>query len=451
MKARKNFLFVVFLVLLLSLLSCKIKTGEISEKKMRRIGEMIKEFNISDGMKIIVIENPQSNTVTLNMWVNTGSKNEPEEISGVSHFLEHMLFKGTKTRQRGEIDKIIEGIGGLWNGGTAQDFTQYYLTIPADKFDTGLDVMADVMMNSVFDKDELERERLVILEEYRRKQDDPFGFLYEKVFTATYTSGGYERTVLGEPETIKATSQEKMLKYFYSTYIPQNMVFVIVGNVKIDEIKPKIEATFKDFKPSATNITRTSISDNQEFGKSFEIKKQVNDTYFVMVFPGPEVKNPKDVLAMDLLVSILSEGRSSRLYREIKERKQLVSNISGSYPTLKGKSVFVVFATLKAEKVLEVKNAVLEEIKKISEGSISSKEFEKSRKMLKNSFLFGKETNEGKSNTIGYYYTLTGSTEFEKNYLKHLENITVKDVASLASNLTEKNMNVLKILPEEKK
>lgn len=412
--------------------------------------DMQKEFSLANNMKVIVVENPQSKTVALDMWVNTGSKDEPQEISGVSHFLEHMLFKGTDTRKPGEIDEIIEGVGGVWNAGTSNDFTHFYLTVPAEKFSVGLDVLSDVIMNSSLDAEELERERLVILEEYRRKQDNPGGLLYEAIFTKSYKAGGYERTVLGTPETIKAITREKMMAYYHERYIPKNMVFVISGNVKADDIKPGLEDTFKNFSRGADFVIPASGEVIQTFGSKTEIKKQVNETYYAMIFPAPGIENIKDDIAMDMLSSILGNGRSSRLYLDLKERKQLVSSISANYPTMKGKSLFMVIATCKYDKTEEVKKAVLEEMQKVASGNISNEEFAKSKKMLRNSNLFGKETNEGKTSTIGYYYTLTSSSQYEKDYLSLLDKVSKEDIKRLAANINEKNMNIVLVAPEDK-
>lgn len=446
----KNFKNISFIFILVLLFSCGTFEKSVKTNKAGSKSDMIKEFSLPNGMKVIVIENPYSKTVAMDIWVNTGSKDEPAEISGVSHFLEHMLFKGTDKRSPGEIDLLIEGVGGVWNAGTAQDFTHFYLTVPADQFDIGLDVLSDVIMNSSLDSEELERERQVILEEYRRKQDSPGGLLYETIYTLTYSSGGYERTIIGTPETINAITREKMLNYYHERYIPKNMVFLISGKVKLDEIKGKIEKTYKDFTRGADFKIPSSGAVVQNFPKSKEIVKQVNDTYLALVFPAPGIETPRETIAMDLLMTILGEGRSSRLYREIKERKQLVSSIDASYPTLKGKSLLMIFATLKAENVELVKKEVLNELKKLSDTTISTEEFNKALKVLKNSYLFGRETNDGIASTIGYYYTLTGSTEYEQNYIKILDDIKKDEIKKLASTLTEDKMNIIKISPEKK-
>ncbi len=441
----KKILFCIFCILILSAFSCSFIKG----KKIGRKDNMIKQFNLPNGMKVIVVENPQSKTVAMDIWVNTGSKDEPAEVSGVSHFLEHMLFKGTEKRKTGEIESIIEGVGGVTNAGTSMDFTHYYLTIPADKFDIGFDVLSDVIMNSSIDPEELERERQVILEEYRRKQDNPTGFLFDELYTNSYTAGGYERSVIGIPETINAITREKMINYYHERYIPKNMVFIIAGNVKLDKIKPIIENTFIDFKRGKDFIVPSTGEAKQIFGKNLEYKKHVNDTYFMMAFSAPGIENPRQTIIMDLLTTILSDGRSSRFFREIKENKQLVSNISASYPTLKGKSLFTIIATLKPEQKNAVQAAVLDEIKKVADKGISEDEFNKAKKIIKNSFLFGKETNTGIAGTLGYYSIVAGSTEYEENYVKELESISKNEIKQIASTFTADQMNTLTLYPEK--
>ncbi|HRU55475.1 MAG TPA: pitrilysin family protein, partial [Candidatus Sumerlaeia bacterium] len=186
----------------------------------------MKKHTLKNGMTVLILENPDSKVVTLDVWINTGSAFEPKDINGVSHFLEHMLFKGTEKRAVGEIDREIEAVGGLWNAGTSLEFTHYYLTVAAPYFQIGADALADVIANSKLESAEVERERQVILEEYHRQQDDPDNYLMTMVYWNSFESSPSRWPVLGTPDTINAITPERLRQYYHERYTPANMALV---------------------------------------------------------------------------------------------------------------------------------------------------------------------------------------------------------------------------------
>lgn len=391
----------------------------------------MKEFTLDNGMKVFIRENPGTKTVAIDAWVRTGSINEPPSLNGISHFLEHMLFKGTKKYKPGEIDRIVEGLGAVWNAGTSEDYTHFYLSVAAPYFAQCLDVMAEVLKNSVIDPNEVERERLVILEEYRRKQDNPAGFLFEQVYIKSYVKGPYRFPVLGTPDTLKAITPEDIQRYYLQYYTPETVTLVIVGDVKADEILPEVKKQFADFtrkhKPADVDYTTEYARNLRE-----RYERQAGDVYLAMSFPAPGIDKVDDVCAMDVLSVILGEGRSSRLYRIVKEKKQLVSSIDVTYATQKLDSLFVVSATLNPDKLEKTEKAILTEIKRLRQHKPPRNELNKAKRMITNSYYFSTETNAGQAGIFGYYYTLTGSVEFEQKYLERINAVTPEAVQQVA-------------------
>jgi len=391
----------------------------------------MKEFELDNGMKVFIRENPGTKTVAIDAWVRTGSINEPPSLNGISHFLEHMLFKGTKKYKPGEIDRIVEGLGAVWNAATSEDYTHFYLSVASPYFTPCLDVMAEVLKNSVIDPNEVERERLVILEEYRRKQDNPAGFLFEKVYMKSYTRGPYKYPVLGTPETIQAITAEDIRQYYLQYYTPETVTLVIVGDVKAEEILPEIKKRFADFtrkhKPTSTDYTTEYAFNLRE-----RYERPAGDVYMAMSFPAPGIDRVDDVCAMDVLSVILGEGRSSRLYRIVKEQKQLVSSIDVSYATQRLDSLFVISATLNPDKLQKAEKAIITEIKRIRRQKPSRRELKKAKRMITNSYYFATETNAGQAGIFGYYYNLTGSVEFEKKYLERINAVSAEAVQEVA-------------------
>jgi zinc protease len=427
---------VILLVCTISLLGCSLpglsglKRGN---ERQPLIGEEpVNKFVLDNGLTVLIRESHASPVVTLDIWVNTGSINEPRQINGVSHFLEHMMFKGTETHKVGEIDRIVEGVGGMWNAGTSKDFTHYYLTVGSPHTDVGLDVLADVMMHSSLDPGELEKERKVILEEYYRKQDNPGALLYEKIYDIAYASSPLKQPVLGVPDSISTITRQQMFDYYHRYYTPDNMALVVAGDVDTQTLLNKIRSTFDGFDRRFTPYTNPPIPEERNSGKLETISKEIKETYFALIFPGPSIQQPDDVYAMDLLLYVLGEGRSSRLQQEIKEKKRLVSTIGVTYPTHKLKGVFIVSATLKRENLDQTREAILAELEKARTKGVKRSELAKAKKLLTNVYYFSNETTAGQCASIGFYYTLSGDMAFEKNYLDNIRKQTVGDLRRVA-------------------
>jgi zinc protease len=387
---------------------------------------------LDNGLTVIIKESHANPIVTLDVWVNTGSMNEPAEIGGVSHFLEHMMFKGTKTRPVGKVDLDIESVGGETNAATSKDFTHYYVTVASDYVTTGLDVLSDVMMNSTLDPKEMERERQVILEEYRRKQDSPFGFLYDTICDAAFLSSPYKQSVIGTTESLTNLTREQLLDYYRRYYTPDNMVLVVVGDLKTKTILPEIKRYFEPYRRARRPFENLNLQTRRAPGSTKVIGKDVRDTYLIMAFPAPGIDNRRDTIAMDVLLGILGEGRSSRLYRVLREEKKLVSGVNAGYETTKQPSLSLVVATLEAKNLDETKKATLEEIRRVRSRLVGRRELAKVKKMATNAYYFSNETTNGQSDTIGHFYTISGSEEFERNYLKELNRVTAADVRRIA-------------------
>lgn len=389
-------------------------------------------FKLDNGLTVLLKENHANPIVTVDVWVGTGSMNEPAEINGVSHFLEHMLFKGTEKRPVGYIDREIESIGGETNAATSKDFTHYYVTVASEYVTTGLDVLSDVMMNSTLDAKELERERQVILEEYRRKQDSPFGYLYDLLSEAAYRVGPYKQSVLGTSETISSITRTQMMDYYRRYYTPDNMVLVIVGDVEAETALPQIKRYFGRYRRQSKPFDHLNMQTRWAESSTRAIDKDVRDTYSFLAFPAPGVAKARETVIMDVLMTVLGEGRSSRLYQKLREEKQLVSSIGASYGTQEKPGLFMVFATLEAKNEEAMRAATLEEIRRIRGQLVGPRELAKAKKVITNGYYFSNETTNGQSSSLGHFYTITGGQEYEARYLREIARVSARDVRRVA-------------------
>lgn len=398
---------------------------------------------LGNGLTLIVHHVP-NRVVTIDAWVSTGSASESPDVNGVSHFLEHMLFKGTARYGPGELDKAIMNVGGVWNAGTSKDFTHYYVTVAFPFFDTALDAISDMLFHALIDPAEFDREKQVILEEYRRKQDNPIGVLYDELYDATFESGPYQRTVLGTFESVSGLQRDGMFEYYRKRYSPAHVAVLVVGDIKPAEVLPKLRAAFDDVpttEPSANGIHPTAYRS----GTVRTIRKDVNETYFALSFPAPGIGESKDVHTLDVASAILSDGRSSRLYRRVKDELGLVTSISAGYSTHREPGLFYVMATGDRARLDDAIAEIRSIFRQLADGPPPAKELEKAQMIINTHFHFSTETNTGQSGTIGYYYTLTGAMEFFEQYLANINSVTARDVQDAAARylVTEPNLVIV--------
>lgn len=433
---------------------CHCSTGVVQShlwKEIRhggRAARLIVE-RLDNGLTVIVKTVP-NRVVTIDAWVNTGSANESPGLNGISHFLEHMLFKGTPKYGPGELDKAIMNVGGVWNAGTSKDFTHYYVTVATPFFETALDAISDMIQHALIDPGEFDREKQVILEEYRRKQDSPIGLLYDELYDLTFAAGPYRHTVLGSFESISALERDAMVSYYRHYYTPSNMVVIIAGDVDPEPIMRHVRHAFVGFGTGAPAPAYTPHKPDKSHFRSGEtraIPKDVNESYMALSFPGPAIVDESEVHALDIASTILAEGRSSRLYRRMKEELRLVDSISAGSPTHRYPGMFYVLATLSRDKVDEARMMAVELLRQAAETPPGDQEMSKARRIITNQFCFSTETNTGQSSTIGYYFTLTGSTTFLEHYLDRLNAVTAEQVAQVVAKYLVGEPNMVLVEP----
>jgi len=413
-------------------------------------GVKIQKYKLKNGLTVILQENHASPVVAFNMWVNTGSADETDQEAGISHVFEHMLFKGTKKRPVGMIAQEVEGAGGIINAFTSYDNTVYYLVLASRFFDTGLDILADAIQHSSFDPIELEREKEVVLEEWRRSQDIPTSVLNEKLFLTAYQRHPYRRPIIGYEDTIKSFTREQMLDFYRKWYRPNNMVLVIVGDFDTELVKPKIEEAFKDFAPGPVPQRDRSLEPPQREPRLVLLSRNINEAYLDLAFHVCSIES-KDIYPLDVLSFILGQGDSSRLYHRIKTEKQLVHSIFAYTYLPRDPGVLLVGSALDPEKSLEALRQILREIYRLKYEEVSAEELEKAKINLESDFIYQGETVQGQARKLGYFETLTGDINFQEEYLKGIAEVTPEDIKRVANiYLRNNNLTIGLLLPEDK-
>lgn len=386
----------------------------------------VQTFQLSNGLTVYALENREVPLVTLDMWVRVGSKDEPAELAGSSHYLEHMLFKGTPRLGVGEYDRRIEELGGYLNAATSADYTHYYLTVPSEHMDRALEDMADVLVNSSIDPGEVEKERQVILEEIRQKQDNPVGFMYDEIVRRMYATGPYAGTVIGTPETVSAMTAEQLRDHYHRHYAPRNMAFVAVGDfdaaalkVRLEELLGKFDRTFSPWREVTppTEFARDS-------GEVFE--RDWKQTYFFVTFPGTGLDSIEQAAAMDVAERLLTGGRTSRLVNSLREKRHLVTSISSFGPSGRFPGFWAFYGSCDADKTEEVRAAILEEIARLRREGPTEAEMRRVRRQIVTDHLYGVESNTGRASMLGYGYALFGTPALLTDYPAAIERVTAE-------------------------
>lgn len=387
------------------------------------------QFKLRNGLTLLLRESHDVPVATADVWVGTGSAGETPEIGGISHFLEHMLFKGTEKFGLGEIEREIENHGGVCNAGTSYDFTHYYLTLPSENIRLGVQMLAEMVKSSSLDPTELEKERLVILEEYRRKQDNPEAMLFEDLYEQLHETGPYHRSVIGEENTIRSITRDQMMKYYTRHYAPENMTLVIAGDVTAgaavemaNEWLGGYDRAYEPLvpRPEPTRFARAKVH--------HRAKPTGGEVYFALACGAPGATETDKIVPLDLAQCILGQGRASILFQEIKERRRLASTVSCYYSTHLHGSVFMVDATCEPEKQAELRAAIEELVGRFLAEPISKDQMTRARRLIGSSHLFSFETTSGAAVQTGYYHLLTKGTEFLDHYDERLQEATPEQV-----------------------
>ncbi len=396
------------------------------------------KYILENGLTVIIKEVHSSPIVAIDIQVGTGAKNESINNAGISHFLEHMLFKGTERRKVGEIAKEITAVGGRLNGATSLDTTHYYVTLPSKYVDLALDIEADAIMNSTFDPEEIERERLVVLEEIRRRDDNNQSIMYSLGFNKLFAGTPYANDVLGTADTLQNINRDVFLDYYHKYYVPNNMAIAIVGDIDPDKTLAQIKLLFKDFKPNKIQPAPTFEIPKLTEITRFEIQKDVHQTYMCFGFPVPALSF-SDRAALSVLTVLLGDSENSRLFKLY--GKRLIRSIrAGFFNFQDGGLVGIYIETENKASVLERKvQPILKDL--IADG-VSDDELTIAKTLLKTRYAFRAENDYLLANIMSYS-EVTGSVTDAIEFEQSIDKVTKEDIQRIAKEYLNPNGYIL--------
>lgn len=402
-----------------------------------------KLHQLPNGLTIIAEQMPVE-AVNLSLWIKVGSAVESDAINGMAHFLEHMIFKGTERLASGEFERQIEERGAVTNAATSQDYTHYYITTAPKDFAELAPLQMDVVFNASIPDDAFERERLVVLEEIKRSDDNPRRRTFRRAMETAFEVLPYRRPVLGPEEVISQLQPQQMRDFHTSWYQPQSITAVAVGNLPVEEL---LETVIKGFtnvetRPSASlqglNVeTRPAASVNPEAAFTEIVRREFVDeslqqARLMMIWRVPGLNQLNETYALDVLAGILGHGRTSRLVRDLREERGLVTSISVSNMSNLLQGTFYISAKCAVENLQAVEDAIAQHIRSLQTELVTESEIARVRRRVANRFIFGNETPSDRAGLYGYYQSLVGDLEPAFNYPDHIQSQDATDLMQAA-------------------
>ena len=417
----------VLAVLLIGVGGCAIRASAPAQR--HGLPAPIREV-LPNGMRLIVQEHRAASTVAIYLWAGVGGRDEAVGERGFSHFAEHMLFKGTETRPRGFVEAEVEAVGGLTNAGTSNDYTFYHLLLPAARALPGIPLIADMVLNSVFDPVELGREREVVFEEIRLSEDNPRASLGRQLYGLLYQGHPYGRPVLGDAADLRGATRETLRGYYARHYVPDNMTLVVVGPVDPAQVRAAALEAF-GARPAAGYARRPVPPPAPLEGvRARSVERPERQTQLGFAWLGPPLGHA-DMAAVDVLGHILGGSRSSRLSQALRERARLVSSISGGYGALQGAGALSITAQLEGGDQVAVEQAIMAEIQRIQSDGVTAEELARAITSSESEREFSRETVEGLALAYGRAET-TWNLEAERGYVDRVRAVTRAQVQDAA-------------------
>jgi predicted Zn-dependent peptidase len=414
-------------------------------------------LKLDNGLTLIHQHLPGSAVTAVDVWVKAGSIVEINDWSGMAHFLEHMIFKGTKRIPPGHFDQVIENRGGMTNAATSYDYAHYFISIASQDLSDTLPYLGELLLQAAIPDDEFDREREVVLEEIYQTFDSPDCVAFQALIESVYQRHPYGRSILGTEELLMQRSPEEMRAFHRTHYQPHNMTVVLIGDISLEEAVKQVERSFHDF-PDPIDCPQHDIEDEPPITsiRREEIRlPRLEQARLMMAWIAPGVDSPlwhneddplpwkrfaevdkrdplRDAYGLDLLSALLSEGRSSRFIQELREERQLVYGIDCGFSLQRDSSLFTITAWLDPENLERVEALICDRLSQLMTTPITDAELTRGKRLLCNDYAFSTETPGQLAGLYGYYHTLA-QAEAAIAYPHWIQSFTTDDLRDLAS------------------
>lgn len=411
-------------------------------------GDAVRRTVLDNGLTILTRELHASPIVTSMIWYRVGSRNEELGQTGKSHFLEHMLFKGTDRFKKGAIDLLTLKNGGNNNAFTSHDFTAYYFNFASDRWEIALDIEADRMVNCVFAPEEFEAEKKVVIEELRMGLDSPWGLLLQELDATAYKVHPYRNPVIGWLQDVERATDMEQQAYYRKHYQPGNAILVLAGDFETDRVLEKVEQRFSSLPRGSLSSPVTAVEPVQRGEKRLEVQWRSKVPRLAIAYHAPEIAQP-DSYPLQVLNLILTEGKLSRLYQRLVEREESVTFVSAEYAESKDPTLFHIRAEARGNHTAdEIEATVYDELNRVVAEGVSQQELDRAKHLVRAHFILSKERAVDQAMLLGHVESLYGISYID-DYLERISAVRSEDVSSVCARyFTQGNRTVGYLVPD---
>src|SRR5678816_3560365 len=404
--------------------------------------DAVRRTVLDNGLTVLTRELHSSPIVSTMIWYRVGSRNEELGQTGKSHFLEHMLFKGTDRFGKGEIDLLTLKNGGNNNAFTSHDFTAYYFNFASDRWEIALDIEADRMVNCVFAPEEFEAEKKVVIEELRMGLDSPWGTLIQELDATAYKVHPYRNPVIGWLHDVERATDSEQQAYYHRHYHPSNATLVLTGDFETERALEKVYERFSSIPKAPERKTPVAAEPAQRGEKRLKVQWRSKVPRIAIAYHAPEIAHP-DSYGLQVLNLILTEGKTSRLYQRLVEKEQSVTFVTAEYAESKDPTLFHIRAEARgAQTPEEIEATIHEELDRIATQGASQQELDRAKHQVQAHFVLSRERAVDQAMLLGQVESLYG-LDYIDTYLDRVSAVTSDDLASVCSRyLSEMNRTV---------
>jgi len=420
--ARKSVCIILLLILSLSV--------SLAEAGLR---EQVSEIILSNGLKVLLLENHKAPLVTFQVWYRVGSRNEAWGRTGLSHMLEHMMFKGTEKVGPEQFSRIIQENGGNDNAFTSRDYTAYFENLSADRVQVAIDLESDRMQNLMLREEDFRTERMVVMEERRlRTEDNPQAYLSEQLEATAFQLQPYHWPIIGWMEDIERLTLEDLKAYYRTYYKPINAFLVVVGDFKKEDLLPRIEKAFGPYSKGEAPQQKMGLEMPRVGERRIFVKREAQLPSIVMGYHVPNLREP-DSYVLEVIATVLSAGKSSRLYQSLVREKRLAFGADADHSLLsRDPSLFYVSADIfPGKEISEVEKAIDHEIERLQKEPVGERELEKAKNQLEAAFVFGQDSMFNQARLLANYEIARDWKEID-DYLPSIRKVTAEDIQRVA-------------------
>jgi predicted Zn-dependent peptidase len=405
----------------------------------------IRKTTLPNGLLVLTERMPHLRSVSMGVWIDSGSRDESAELNGISHFIEHMVFKGTTTRSASQLAREVDSIGGNLDAFTGKETVCFNIKVLDENVPAALDLLTDLVLHPTFSPDDLAREQGVILEEIKMDEDNP-DYLVHELFTQKFWKGdALGRPILGTAKTVSSFNQQIVLTDYASRFTPQNMVFTAAGNIEHDSFIAQVEAAFATLSAAADSKIVRGKAPKAYPHITLKKKKSLEQVQFCLALPALPIAHPGRYAAY-LLNSILGGGMSSRLFQSIREERGLAYSIYSEMNPFRDTGSLAVYAGCAVDKTLEVLGLTLAELGRMKNEPVSEEELKRAKDQLKGNMVLGLESSSSRMSNLARQQMYFGRFYTVDDITAEVNGVTREDVQRLAAELFQPEKLALTLL-----